>query len=116
MPAHCARRRKRSLLTTQSLAWHTATVAVGSQSALVLACICSGRGTVNLFSSVAKRWQTMGSREYAKLGKCGKVGPGGIGCPCCNPFGQSPRKSKPAMRRIKRRVEKQKLKKENFDG
>lgn len=45
---------------------------------------------------------------YKKL----RAGPGGIKCPCCNPFHCHPRKSKPVMRRHKRRVDKQRLAKE----
>ncbi len=47
-------------------------------------------------------------KEYRGRSKC-KSGPGGILCPCCSPMGVHPRKSKPLMRRIVRRVEKQKL-------
>jgi hypothetical protein len=36
-------------------------------------------------------------------------GPAGWHCPCCNPYGQSPRKMKPLARRLYRRGLKQQL-------
>mgnify|MGYP006931609950 CR=1 FL=1 len=49
-------------------------------------------------------------RDYVKV-QCGKMrdGPGGWQCPCCNPFGCSPRKMKPLARRRLRRNRKQNL-------
>ena len=41
-----------------------------------------------------------------------KLGPGGIKCNCCSNYHCHPRKSKPLMRRVTRRVMKQALKKE----
>ena len=38
------------------------------------------------------------------------VGPGGIGCACCNPYGCHPRKSKPLSKRRKRRKEREETK------
>lgn len=38
------------------------------------------------------------------------VGPGGIGCPCCNPYNCHPRKMKHHVRRVMRRKNKQALK------
>ena len=51
------------------------------------------------------------SREYHGKSKC-RIGPGGMGCPCCSPMGVEPRKSKPLMRRIVRRTTKQEVQRE----
>jgi hypothetical protein len=40
------------------------------------------------------------------------AGPGGWGCPCCNPFGCSPRKMKHKARRMIRHINKQNLRNE----
>lgn len=40
------------------------------------------------------------------------VGPGGIGCPCCNPYNTHPRNMKHKVRRVNRRKAKQNIKKE----
>jgi hypothetical protein len=40
------------------------------------------------------------------------TGPGGIGCPCCNPYGVCPNKMKVPSRRLTRRVKKQEFRKE----
>lgn len=37
------------------------------------------------------------------------AGPGGWRCPCCNPYGRSPRKMKAQAHRLLRRVSKQAL-------
>jgi hypothetical protein len=44
-------------------------------------------------------------QHYAK-----GVGPGGLGCPCCNPYGCHPRNMKHYVRRVLRRKNKQALK------
>lgn len=49
--------------------------------------------------------------EYRGFSKCCTLGPGGMKCPCCSPMNMNPRKSKPLMRRIVRRVSKQQLEK-----
>ena len=54
------------------------------------------------------------SKEYQCYAKL-KAGPGGIGCPCCNPYHCHPRSAKPLMRRFKRRKERQELKQRNTD-
>jgi len=41
-----------------------------------------------------------------------KVGPGGMYCPCCNPYNEHPRKSKKKIKRAARRKIKQDLKKD----
>lgn len=51
------------------------------------------------------------SREYHGVSKC-RIGPGGMGCPCCSPMGVHPRNSKPLMRRILRRTRKMEDKRE----
>ena len=58
----------------------------------------------------------MRTKDYSQYSKL-RSGPGGITCPCCSPMNCHPRKSKPLMRRIKRRKEKQELKdaRRNFD-
>lgn len=40
------------------------------------------------------------------------TGPGGFRCPCCNPYGMSPRKSKKLDNRYLRRKLKQNIEKE----
>ncbi len=49
--------------------------------------------------------------EYKEMKKL-KGGPGGIYCPCCNPYCCCPQKMKPKSRRLTRRVKKQELRKE----
>jgi len=44
-------------------------------------------------------------KSYVAASKKCRSGPGGIGCTCCSTFGCHPRKAKPLMRRIRRRVE-----------
>jgi hypothetical protein len=39
------------------------------------------------------------------------IGPGGIDCPCCNPYNCHPRKSKPLSKRMKRRKDKEEVRK-----
>lgn len=46
------------------------------------------------------------AKDYIGQSKC-QAGIGGIKCHCCSPMGCSPRKSKPLMRRIVRRRNKQ---------
>jgi hypothetical protein len=47
-------------------------------------------------------------RSHKKL----NAGPGGWGCPCCNPYRCHPRRMKSKARRFVRRVEKARLTKE----
>ena len=45
-------------------------------------------------------------KSYLKHKKL-RSGPGGWGCPCCNPYSCSPRRMKKLARRLVRRVSKQ---------
>lgn len=45
-------------------------------------------------------------REISRL----RSGPGGIGCPCCNPYGCHPRNMKHRARRLVRRKTRQAIK------
>lgn len=53
-------------------------------------------------------------RESMRCGYFKGVGPGGISCPCCNPYGTHPRKMKKNVKRTNRRKAKQNLSKEQF--
>lgn len=50
-------------------------------------------------------------KDYLGINKV-QDGYAGWKCPCCNPFGMSPRKMKPRARRIMRHVSKRNWKKE----
>lgn len=60
--------------------------------------------------SVENRLNVKTYHEFGKL----RGGPGGLRCPCCNPYGCSPRKMKPKARRFVRRKLKEDIKKLNI--
>ena len=51
----------------------------------------------------------MGYKEYSRVSEKLHVGPGGMACTCCCPYNCHPRKAKPLMRRLRRHVEKMRL-------